>query len=139
NSYADRKRTNELLKSKFAYIKSLIGYSPERDFSLAVNTKAMEQHVLLDTTQILDPQNRIEYRLLQTQRQLQGINTSYNKAAYLPTLSNFINNTINYQINNFSNLLNHSFTVSVVRLRLNIPIFQGTKGIHEIRRSLLQQ
>jgi outer membrane protein len=137
NSYADRKRTNELLKSKFAYIKSLIGYSPERDFSLAANTKAMEQHVLLDTTQILDPQNRIEYRLLQTQRQLQGINTSYNKAAYLPKLSGFINYSANYQNNDFSNLYNESFPGSVVGLRLNIPIFQGTKRIQEIRKSQL--
>ncbi len=137
NSYADRKRTNELLKSKYAYLKSLIGYTSEKDFSLEVNTKAMEQHVLMDTTQMLNPQNRVEYRLLQTQKQLQTINTSYNKAAYLPKLSGFINYGLNYQNDDFGNLYNESYPGSIVGLKLNIPIFQGTKRIQEIRKSQL--
>lgn len=137
NSYADKKRTTELLKSKFAFIKSLIGYSPEKEFSLEVNTKAMEQHVLMDTTQVLDPQNRIEYRLLQTRKQLQTITTSYNKAAYLPNLSGFINYSSNYQNNNFGNLYDMAFPSSVVGLRLNVPIFQGTKRVQEIKKSEL--
>jgi outer membrane protein len=139
NSYADKKRTNELLKYKYAYIKSLIGYSPEKDFSLAVDTKTMEQHVLMDTTQILNPQNRIEYRLLQTQKQLQSINTSYNKAAYLPKLSGFINHSWNFQDDNFGNLYNESYPGAVVGLKLNIPIFQGTRRTQEIRKSQLQE
>jgi len=139
NSYADKKRTQELLKYKYAYLKSLIGYSVEKDFSLQVDTKMMEQHVLMDTTQMLNPQNRVEYRLLQTQKELQSINTSYNKAAYLPTLSGFINYGWNYQDNDFSTLYKESFPGSIVGLKLNIPIFQGTKRIQEIRKAQLQE
>lgn len=139
NSKADKKRTEELLKYKYAYLKGLMGYSADKDFSLAYDQKMMEQEVLLDTTQTLDYQNRVEYRLLQTQRQLQTVNTSYNKAAYLPTLSGFINYSANYLNNDFGNLYDQSFPGSVAGLKLNIPIFQGTKRIQEIRKSQLQE
>ena len=137
NSYADKKRTVELLKYKYAYIKSLIGYSADKEFSLEVDTDLMEQHVLMDTTQMLNPQNRVEYRLLQTQKQLQNINTGYNKAAYLPNLSGFINYSWNYQNDDFGSLYDRNFPGSIVGLKLNIPIFQGTKRIQEIRKSQL--
>ncbi len=137
NAFADRKRTQELLKYKYAYLKSLIGYSPERDLSLAFNNEAMEQNILVDTAQVLNYQNRVEYRLLQTQRELQHINTSYNKLAYMPKLSGFINYSWNYLNDDFSNLYQKSFPGSVAGLKLNIPIFQGTKRTQEIRKSQL--
>jgi outer membrane protein len=137
NSKADKKRTDELLKYKYAYLKSLIGYNPDKEFSLTFNAQTMEQEILVDTTIMLNPQNRIEYRLLETQKQLQQINTGYNKAAFLPKLSGFINYSWNYMDNDFSNLYNQSFPGSIVGLKLNIPIFQGTKRIQEIRKSQL--
>jgi len=140
NSRADKKRTDELLKYKYAYLKGLIGYKAESDLSLTFSNQRMEEDVLLDTTQLLNYENRIEYRLLKTQRELQHINTNYNKLAYLPTLSGFINYSYNYMNNDFGSLYDQSFPGSVAGLRLNIPIFQGTKRIQEIRRSqLLEQ
>ncbi|HUH32384.1 MAG TPA: TolC family protein [Daejeonella sp.] len=137
NSRADKKRTDELLKSKYAYLKSLIGYDAEKDMSLQFSYQVMEQDVLLDTTQVLDYQNRIEYRQLETQKQLLHINTNYNKLAYMPKLSGFMNYSFNYQNNDFGSLYNQSFPGSVVGLRLNIPIFQGTKRTQEIRKAQL--
>lgn len=140
NSRADKKRTDELLKYKYAYLKSLIGYNAESDLSLTFSKQRMEEDVLLDTTQLLNYENRIEYRLLKTQRELQHINTNYNKLAYLPKLSGFINYSYNYMNNDFGNLYDQSFPGSVAGLRLNIPIFQGTRRIQEIRKSqLLEQ
>jgi len=137
NAKADKKRTQELLKYKYAYLKSLIGYKPEKDLSLAFNNEAMEQNVLVDTAQVLNHQNRVEYRLLQTQRELQHITTSYNKLSYMPKLSGFVNYSWNYMSNDFSNLYDKSFPASVVGLKLNIPIFQGGKRTQEIRKSQL--
>ncbi|MBE9601157.1 TolC family protein [Pedobacter sp. MC2016-24] len=137
NSKADQKRTQELLKYKYAYLKSLIGYKPEKDLSLAFNNEAMEQNVLVDTAQVLNHQNRIEYRLLQTQRELQHISTSYNKLAYMPKLSGFVNYSWNYMANDFSKLYDQSFPGAIVGLKLNIPIFQGGKRTQEIRKSQL--
>ncbi|HEY0895854.1 MAG TPA: TolC family protein [Sphingobacteriaceae bacterium] len=137
NARADKKRTGELLRYKYAYLKGLIGYNAGEDLTLTFSNQNMEEEVLLDTTQALNYQNRVEYRLLQTRRELQRVNTNYNKLAYLPTLSGFINYSFNYMNNDFGNLYQDNFPGSVVGLRLNIPIFQGTRRIQEIRRSQL--
>ena len=139
NSYADKKRIIELLKSKYSNLKQLMGYPPERELNLSFNNTSMESEVLLDTTQQLNYQNRVEYRLLATQRQLQTINTSYNKLSFLPTLSGFINYNYNYFSGSLRDLYNNEFPSSVAGLSLNLPIFTGTRRIQEIRRSQLQE
>ncbi|MCX2475344.1 TolC family protein [Pedobacter sp. MC2016-05] len=137
NSSADKKRTSELLKSKYAYLKALMGYSAEKELTLSFDNQSMESGILIDTVQTLDYQKRVEYRLLQTQRSLQSVNTSYNKLAYLPKLSGFINYSFNYLGNDVSEMFKMNLPGSIVGLRLNIPIFQGTKRIQEIRKAQL--
>lgn len=137
NSKADLKRTEELLKYKYAYIKALIGYDADKDLSLSFNGQEMEQGVLLDTTDMLNYQNRVEFRELQTQKQLQQINTNYNKLQFLPSLSGFVNYSWAFNNNDFGNLYDQSYPGSIVGLRLSIPIFQGTKRTQEIKKSQL--
>lgn len=137
NSKADLKRTEELLKYKYAYLKSLIGYQSDQTLTLSFNGQEMEQDILLDTTDMLNYQNRVEYRQLQTKKQLQQINTSYSKLQFMPNLSGFINYSWAYNNDRFSNLYDRSFPGSMLGLRLNIPIFQSTKRIHEIRKAQL--
>lgn len=137
NSQADLKRTEELLKYKYAYLKALIGYDAEQNLSLSFNGQEMEQDILLDTTDMLNYQNRVEYRQLQTQKQLQKINTTYNKLQFMPHLSGFINYGLAYNHDRFGDLFDKSYPGSVVGLRLSLPIFQGTKRRQEIRKSQL--
>lgn len=140
NSKADLKRTEEVLKYKYAFLKELIGYEREQNLSLSFNGQEMEQNILLDTTDMLDYQNRVEYRQIQTQKQLQRITTNYNKLQFMPNLSGFINYGLAYNHQEFGNLYDQSYPGAVVGLRLNIPIFQGTKRTQEIRKSqLLEQ
>jgi outer membrane protein len=139
NSFADRKRTEELVKYKYAYLKELIGYDGKENFKLSYTAADMEKDVLLDTTQLLDYQNRVEFRLLETQRQLQSINTSYNKWSYLPSIGGFYNYGFNYQNQNIGDLYNTNYPSSVVGLRMTIPIFLGGKRTQEIKKSQLQE
>lgn len=139
NSKADRKRTEELLKYKYVYLKELIGYKGEEEFSLSFASADMEKEVLLDTNQTLDYQGRVEYRLLETQKALQKINTSYNKLAYMPTLSGFINYGWNYQNQEISNLYDKVYPSSLVGLKLTVPVFLGGKRTQEIKKSQLQE
>lgn len=139
NSQADKKRISEMLKYKYAYLKQLIGYPATSELTINVSNANMESEILLDTTQQLNYRNRIEYRQLETQRELQRINTSYNKLAYLPTLSGFINYNWNYMNSELSNLYDTSYPSSVGGLTLRIPVFQGTRRIQEIRKAQLQE
>jgi outer membrane protein len=139
NSKADLKRTQELLKSKYAYLRELIGYTANKEFDLAYSEGEMERNIAIDTNQRVSYPGRIEYRLLQTQRELQRINTSYNKLSYLPSLSGFYNYGWNYQSQNFNDLYNQVFPSSIIGLKLSIPIFLGGKRTQEIKKSQLQE
>ncbi|MBC8984867.1 TolC family protein [Pedobacter sp. N36a] len=139
NSRADKKRAEELIKYKYAYLKELIGYQGDKEFSLNFDAVKMENQILIDTNQRETYENRVEYRLLQTQKQLQHLNTSYNKWSFLPNISGFINYNWNYLNNNFGNLYDKNYPSSLFGLKLNLPIFQGTKRIQELRKSQLQE
>ncbi|WP_316747470.1 TolC family protein [Pedobacter gandavensis] len=139
NSKADKKRSEEAIKYKYAYLKELIGYGGDKDFSLNFDAVKMENEILIDTNQRETYENRIEYRLLQTQRQLQHLNTNYNKWSFLPNVSGFINYNFNYLNNNFGDLYDKNYPSSLFGLKLSLPIFQGTKRIQELRKSQLQE
>ncbi|MCX2451740.1 TolC family protein [Pedobacter sp. PLR] len=139
NSKADKKRAEESIKYKYAYLKELIGYGGDRDFSLNFDQVKMENEILIDTNQRETYENRIEYRLLQTQRELQHLNTNYNKWSFLPNITGFINYNFNYLNNNFGDLYNKNYPSSLFGLKLNLPIFQGTKRIQELKKSQLQE
>jgi len=139
NSKADLKRTNELLKYKYAYLRELIGYTANKEFGLSYNKDDMEKEVSVDTNQMVAYQDRVEYRLLETQRQLQRINTSYNKWSYVPSLSGFYNYGFNYQNQELGSLYNQNFPSSVIGLKLTVPIFLGGKRTQEIKKAQLQE
>lgn len=139
NTKADQKRVTELLNYKYAYLKELIGLDATQQISLSFEDTSMEHEMLVDTTQIADYNKRIEYQQLQTFKQLQQVNTQYNKWTFLPTLSAFYNYAWDFRDNRFSDLYNRDFPRSVFGLNLNVPIFQGTKRLQEIRKSKLQE
>lgn len=139
NTKAEQKRVAEVLNYKYAYLKELIGLGAEQPLSLSFEDTAMENEILLDTTQTVDLPNRVEYRQLQTLKQLQQVNTRYNKWTFLPNLSAFYNYAWDFRDDRFSDLYSREFPRSVFGLTLNVPIFQGTKRIQEIRKSRLQE
>src|SRR6202012_5884400 len=76
NSLASRKQTEEAIKSKFAYLKQIMGFNPDNKLFLSYDSAHYESEAIIDTNQKLDVNNRIEYQLLQTQKSLQNINVS---------------------------------------------------------------
>ncbi|RYD96933.1 MAG: TolC family protein [Sphingobacteriales bacterium] len=140
NSKADRKRTQEAIVAKLARLKQLMGVAPETNMQLANDSATIaQQEVLLDTTQALNVQNRIEYQQLQTQQQLLGLSTRYYRWGFLPTVDGFINYNFNYLNDELSQLYNQSFPTSVVGLQANIPIFQGTRRLQNLKIAQLQE
>ncbi|SFC48838.1 Outer membrane protein TolC [Parapedobacter composti] len=137
NTLADQKRVSELLTYKYAFLKELIGFPIEHPIDLSFDGASMESQILLDTTQTVNYNQRVEFRQLQTVKQLQELNTQYNRWMYLPSLSAFYNYAWDFRHNRFSSMFDESFPRSVLGLTLNIPIFQGGRRVHEIRRSQL--
>ncbi len=138
NSKADLKRISESLKYKYAYLQQLMGITEGNDLELNYSGPSLEAEILLDTTQSLTYENRIEYKQLQTQKQIQNLNVNYYRNNFLPSVSAFINYNNIYQSNDFGSLYNKDFPSSQAGLRLSLPIFQGGRRIQNLKRAVLQ-
>jgi outer membrane protein len=129
NSKADKKGNEAYLKARLEYLKSLMGYPVSADLNIVYDSLQMEREIMLDTSQTLDYNTRIEYQLLQTQRKLQVANKDYNKWSYLPTLYANGAYNMNYQNNKFGKLYSDNYANSFAGLSLAFPIFQGFKRV----------
>ena len=139
NSRSDKKRTQELLKAKYAYLKQLMGYPLESDIRLSFNLAQMEGQTSADTMQELNYSNRVEFLQVQTQRQLLQLNTTYYRLGFIPTVSAFINYNFVYLNNDLSQLYRQSYPTSQGGLSAALPIFQGTRRLQNIRIARLQE
>jgi outer membrane protein len=137
NSYADLKRAEEQLKSRYANLKQVMGYPAESRIRLVYDSAAMEREMLIDTLQPLDYSKRVEFRQLETQKELQRLNVDYYKRDYLPSVTGFINYNFVYQNNEVQKLYDKSYPNSVTGLSVKLPIFQGTRRLQSLRREQL--
>jgi outer membrane protein len=133
NAQALKKTNEELLKAKLENLKALMGYPDSGHLEIEYDSLQMEKEVYLDTLQNADFTNRIEYRLLETQRSLLESNLKYNRWSFLPSLTANGAYNLNYQNNTFSKLYNVNYPTSFAALSLNFPIFQGGKRRADIQ------
>jgi len=138
NSLATRKQTAEAINSKLAYLKQIMGISANHDLVLSYDSSRYETEAYIDTLQRLDVNNRIEYRLLLTQKNIENVNVSYYKWGFLPTLSLQGSYNLFYLNSRFSDLYNSSFPSSFYGITLNLPIFTGTKRLQNLGKARLQ-
>ncbi|MBW4889262.1 TolC family protein [Mucilaginibacter sp. HMF5004] len=138
NSLAQRKQSQEAIKSKLAFLKQMMGYATEKPVQLSYDSVRLEQETLIDTTQALDITKRVEYNLLQTQRTLQGLNADYYRTSYLPSLSAFGTYNLAFFNSKLPDLYSHSYANSLVGLTVSIPVFTGTKRLQNLSKARLQ-
>jgi len=138
NSLASRKQVAEAINSKLAYLKQVMGISKEHRLTLSYDSAHYEDEASIDTLQQLDVNNRIEYRLLQTQKNLGDVNVSYYKWGFLPSLSFQGSYNLYYLSNRFSDLYNSSIPNLFAGITLNLPIFTGTKRLQNLSKARLQ-
>jgi len=138
NEIASRKQAEESIKSKIAYLKQVMGFAPEKPIQLAYDSTQLEHETLIDTNQVLDVNNRIEYKQLQTQKTLQTLNVDYYRLGYLPSVSAFGNYNLSYASSNLQDMYSRSFPNSLIGLNLTIPIFTGSKRLQNVSKARLQ-
>lgn len=138
NLMASKKSNEEQLRAKTEYLKALMNYPDAAAFDIVYDSLALEKDVLIDTLQRPDYRNRIEYRLLETQRKLLQSNVLYNKWGFLPSVAANGSYFLNYQNNQVSKLYGNNFPNSFAALTFSLPIFQGGKRKANIRTAELQ-
>ncbi|NCT94629.1 MAG: TolC family protein [Chitinophagaceae bacterium] len=127
NTRATRSANTALLDAKLVYLKALIGYPDSLTLQLEYDTLQLEKEATLDTLMRPDITQRIEFRLLNTQRRLLAANLQYEKWSYLPSVSLNGAYNMNYQNNQFGKLYSNNFPNSFAAISLSFPIFQGGK------------
>jgi len=132
NTRALKQANEELLKAKKEYLKYLMGYPADATLDLIYDSLQMEKEMLLDTTQKANISNRVEYRILETQKKLQEANLKYNQWAYLPNISLNGAYNLNYLNNDFGKIYSNNLPASFAALTLSFPIFQGGKRKYNI-------
>jgi len=135
---AQRKQQLEQVKLKHAVLKETMGFTENKKLHLVYDTLKIEKDLEIDTTQILNYDNRIEYQELQTQQRLSQYNVLYQKLSFAPAVSLFANYNILYYNDQLSDLYNNSFPNSLAGIQLSLPLFQGTKRLQNIRLAQLQ-
>jgi outer membrane protein len=140
NTQATLKSNQELLKYKTEYLKALMGYPIEGQLNIKYDTLQMENQISLDTLQTMNYQDRIDYKLLTTQRKLQEANIKYNQWSFLPTVS--LSGSYNFYFlgianqgttNSVSDIYKSNYPYSLAMLNVSLPIFQGGKRIANIK------
>ena len=137
NTRSDRKRTQEMIGAKEAYLKQLMGYPVEADLELEYDYEQMQGEIMIDTTQVIQLANRIEVQLLQTEEQLLDLNSSYYRWGFLPTVNGFVNYNFLYFGDQFADLYATAYPTSAAGISVALPIFQGTRRIQNLRRAQL--
>ena len=132
NTKALKQSNEELMKAKVEYLKYLMGYPVTVPLALVYDSLQMEKEIAIDTVQKANFNNRIEYRLLETQKKLQEANVKYNKWAFLPNASLNGAYNLNYLNNDFGKLYSNNFPASFAAVTLSFPIFQGGKRKYNI-------
>jgi len=139
NSKAQLKQANENVAPQFATLKQLMGYQPDQpEFNVSFDTTQMMQAIHIDTAQMLSYENRIEFKQLNTQKQLQNELIHYYNFQWVPTVSAFFNYADNFQNNNYVNLLSTSYPTSYIGLSFSVPIFTGFARLHNVKKAQLQ-
>jgi len=138
NSIASRKQTEEAINSKVAYLKQIMGLNAGSHIELSYDSNRYEKEAVIDTNQQLNYNNRIEYKLLQTEKTLQNINVDYYRWGFLPSISAVGSYDWEYLSTRFSNLYSQTYPNAYVGLTLNFPIFTGTKRLQNVSKARLQ-
>jgi outer membrane protein TolC len=138
NAISQRKSTVESIKTKYAYLKQLMGIPEQKRVNIEFDSAAVQKQMAIDTLRILNYERRIEYQILQTNISIQQYSASYYKWSFLPSLSAFADYNIIYQNDYFSRLYSQAFPNSYIGLKLELPIFQGLSRLHNLRKANLQ-
>lgn len=127
NADASLKGFKEALNYKEQFLKGQIGYPVNNDLTISYDTLQMENEIELDTTEVLNYNSNVDYRITYINRELANANVKYSKLAYVPQANLFGSYIYNFQNNVLSDLYATKYPYFYVGGTLSFPIFQGGK------------
>ncbi|KAA5546809.1 TolC family protein [Adhaeribacter rhizoryzae] len=121
-------------------LKFFMGLPMNQDIQLADSANVLDEAVPVqdDANAILA--DRIDFKLLTTQKSLYKLNVKNIQSRYYPSLSGFGNFSTNAQRNEFNFFDNSQpwFKAVTLGIRLNIPIFDGFQRRNQMRQAQIE-
>jgi outer membrane protein len=134
-----RQTLNAAFEQQKNALKFFMGLPMDQDITLAENTPVLTAPVLAqDANAVLA--ERVDYKLLQTQKNLLKLNVNNIQSGYFPSVSAFGNYNYNAQRNefNFFDTNQPWFKAVSIGLQLNVPIFDGMQRRNQIRQAQIE-
>jgi outer membrane protein TolC len=138
NTKAQLKQATENVVPQYATLKQLMGFPPEKQFNVYFDTLEMMKSIHIDTNQQLQYEKRIEYQLLNTDKNLQSLTIDYYHYSWLPTISANFQYNLAFENNQYTDLLGTSYPSAYIGLSFSIPIFTGFARLNNLHKAKLQ-
>jgi outer membrane protein TolC len=139
NSKALLRQATENIRPLYASLKQLMGYKVDQQFNVSFDTASMMQETAFDTTQLLQPEKRIEYQQIKTAKSLQQETINYYRHAYLPSLNAFYTYNAEFENSHYKDLYHTVYPNSYIGLSISIPVFTGFARVKNVQRAKLQE
>lgn len=138
NLITERENVTRLLALNKDLLKFQMGMTIGSELTLTdqISTISVYDNVVLSNDTIAY-RKRIEYSLLETQKNLNELDVKRYKSAFLPSLSAFGSTSNNFQSNSFGALYDQRFPTTVIGLRLSVPIISGGQKTYQLRNAKL--
>lgn len=154
NLKSERLKFINLQNLSLALLKYQMNYPMEQQLDLSGNLQELEvdEKVFEAYNQNWDYKNRIEYKLLDTQRRLYELDVKNRFSASLPSLVGFVNLGYQTQSPDISGLFKTNtnltddgfvgpdkwYSYSTFGISLNIPLFSGLQRTYQVQQAKLQ-
>lgn len=139
NLATDSIRINSLLAVSEQLLKYRMGI--RLDQRIVLTDTAVSQTVATAQAMLqneFDVRNRTEYKLLESQLQLNLFDLKRHRLSGLPSLAAFAGGTYTYSTNTFRDLFREQYIfISNVGLQLNVPIFDGLQRRNRVKQAQL--
>jgi outer membrane protein len=121
-------------------LKFFMGVPMDQDLTLAAGTPVLNTPVLAQEDAGAVLAERVDFKLLQTQKNLYKLNVKNIQSGYFPSLSAIGNYNYNAQRNEFNFFDSDKpwFKAASIGLQLNVPIFDGLQRKNQIRQAQIE-
>lgn len=137
NLTTERENIAKLVDLSLSLLKFQIGMNINNDLVLTDKLESIQLQSLVESNQVLTPEERVEYQLLKTSMKLNELDYKRNIVTHAPSLVAFGSFSRNFLNNDFGTLYDKSFPTSVVGLQLNVPITGSGKKYYQTKQAKL--
>jgi outer membrane protein len=138
NLKAELTKFNQMNDVTYLLLKFQMGMPLSDSISLSgtirdVNFESVDKNI------VAQPENRIEYSLLKTQRELSLLDVKNNRMKYLPSLSGFANAGYTRSDLDLGKVIqNEWFSYMMWGINLNVPILEGGSKLYKMKQAKYQ-